>query len=63
MSKPVTTEMLNDEGIRSALELLQEQVDRFEAESRRYVLLLEKGRLHINFLRIMFISLLAYQSG
>ncbi|WP_318840362.1 hypothetical protein [Providencia sp. PROV083] len=35
MSKPVTTEMLNDEGIRSALELLQEQVDRFEAESKK----------------------------
>ncbi|HEM7130992.1 hypothetical protein ABN115_02585 [Providencia rettgeri] len=35
MSKPVTTEMLNDEGIRSALELLQEQVDRYEAESKK----------------------------
>lgn len=35
MSKSVTAEMLNDEGIRSALELLQEQVGRYEAESKK----------------------------
>lgn len=31
MSKNITPDMLNDEGIRSALELLQEQVNRYDA--------------------------------
>ena len=35
MSKAITPEMLNDEGIRSALELLQEQVNRYDNDSKR----------------------------
>ncbi|HGW2951067.1 TPA: hypothetical protein ACNP9N_005263 [Enterobacter asburiae] len=35
MSQNFTTEMLNDDGIRSALELLQEQVSRYESDSKR----------------------------
>lgn len=35
MSQSFTTEMLNDDGIRSALELLQEQVSRYESDSKR----------------------------
>lgn len=35
MSKAITPEMLNDEGIRSALELLQEQVSRYDNDSKR----------------------------
>lgn len=35
MSQNFTTEMLNDDGIRSALELLQEQVSRYEHDSKR----------------------------
>lgn len=35
MSKNITPDMLNDEGIRSALELLQEQVNRYDNDSKR----------------------------
>lgn len=35
MSKKITGEMLTDEGIRSALELLREQVSRFEDENKK----------------------------
>ncbi|MEQ5037914.1 hypothetical protein ABN115_02675 [Providencia rettgeri] len=35
MSKNITPEMLNDEGIRSALELLQEQVNRYDSDFKR----------------------------
>lgn len=35
MSKKITPDMLNDEGIRSALELLQEQVSRYTMNNKR----------------------------
>ncbi|MEX6314011.1 hypothetical protein AB6G19_10065 [Providencia manganoxydans] len=35
MSKNITPEMLNDEGIRSALELLQEQVNRYDSDFKK----------------------------
>lgn len=37
MNNTITTDMLNDEGIRSALELLQQQVSRYDAvQQKRY---------------------------
>lgn len=38
MNNTITTDMLNDEGIRSALELLQQQVSRYDAvQQKRYI--------------------------
>lgn len=39
MSKRITPEMLSDEGIRSALELLQEQVNRYDNDTKGKIII------------------------